>query len=115
MELVYQTNGQDYPVASCCAIATIQWFPSDGILWSNLREVERMEKEVAEFEANIVAKGKSIALATLNSTQTRAAEMLERLGYVCPYDNWAQRDKTIHPHAAGVRVYVKPVYGTFIP
>lgn len=113
MELKYLINTSDYPVGGCCAIASIQWFNSDDWpFWENPGQVEKIEKEIAAYEEDIVAKGKSIAFASVNSEQTKAAEMLERLGYVCPFEGWAKRSEQIHPRAGGVRIYAKPVYKT---
>lgn len=113
MELKYQNAGTAFSVGGCCAIASIQWFNSDNHnFWSNQEWVAKQEQEILGYEEEIRAKGKSLAFASVNSQQTKAAEMLERLGYVCPFDGWAKRDPSVINTGSVVRVYVKPVYGT---
>lgn len=105
-------DGRAYPVGGCCAICAIRHFPQDKYYAFTEKEVKDWEEEITAFEQEIASKGKSIAFASVNMTQKKAGEMLERLGYVCPFDGWAIRDPEIEPKGGGVRVYVKPVFKT---
>jgi hypothetical protein len=99
-------------VLNCCAIAGMGRLPKDGKILhlETVLSEEVVKNEIVKRVKSLISLAKrdgcSAAMVTLNTEQTKCAEIFEELGFVSSTPHWMYR-KSSHFVKTGVKVFVK--------